>query len=116
MAAAESEVRAAKAAYSQLFNGPRESRTRRCPGRLSNAKAAVQQAQSAYNGVSWRSDVGAQPESRQLQQATNNLEAAQASYDALYAAPDADLVAEARARIQRAKAELDRLLSARQRK
>ena len=111
VAAAESEVSAAQAAYRQLFNGPRESERVNALVALSNAKAAVQQAQSAYNGISWRSDVGAQPESRALQQATNDLEAAQANYDALYADPDADLVAEARARIQRAKAELDRLLN-----
>ena len=111
VAAAESEVRAAKAASSQLFNGPRESERVNALVALSNAEAAVQQAQSAYNGVAWRSDVSAQPESRQLQQATNTLEAAQARYDALYAAPDADLVAEAQARIQRAEAELDRLLA-----
>ena len=111
VAAAEAELNAARAAYRQLFNGPRESERVDALVELSNAKAALQQAQSAYDRVSWSNDVGALPESRQLQEATNNLEAAQANYDALFAAPDADRVAEAEARIQQAAAALDRLLN-----
>ena len=41
-------------------------------------KAALRQAQSAYDNLSWRNDIGVLPESRQLQEATNNYEAAQA--------------------------------------
>ncbi len=111
VSAAKAELNAAQAAYRQLFNGPRESARIDALVELSNAKAALQQAQSAYDRVSWSNDVGALPESRQLQEATNNLEAAQASYDALFAAPDADIVAEAEARIQQAEATLDRLLN-----
>jgi len=50
-------------------------------------------------------------ESRALQQATNNHEAAQARYDALSAGPDADVVAAARAQVQQAQAALDQLLN-----
>ena len=109
VAAAEANVRAAEAAYRQLFNDPTESERVDALVELSNAKAAVQQAQSAYNQVAWRSDVGATVESRELQQATNNLEAAQARYDALFANPTADNIAAANAQIMQAEAELDRL-------
>ncbi|MBW7885245.1 MAG: HlyD family efflux transporter periplasmic adaptor subunit [Caldilineaceae bacterium] len=109
IAAAKAEVAAAQAALQQLFNGPREEQRIAALVALSNAKAALQQAQSAYNRVAWSSDVAMLPESRHLQEATNNLEAAQARYDALYAEPDADVVAAARARVQQAQAALVRL-------
>ena len=51
------------------------------------------------------------PQSRALQEATNNLEAAQARYDALFANPNAATVAAARARIEQTQAGLERLLS-----
>ncbi len=111
VAAARADLAAAQAAQQQLFGGPRESDRIAALATLSNANAALQQAQSAYNRVSWRDDIGALPESRQLQEATNNYESAQARYDALYADPDADLTASARARVQAAQAALDRLLA-----
>jgi multidrug resistance efflux pump len=51
------------------------------------------------------------PESRDLQQATNTMEAAQARYDALSAGPNADLVAAGRARVAQAQSALDQQLS-----
>jgi multidrug resistance efflux pump len=69
----------------------------------------LQQAQSAYNEVSWRNDIGALPQSRQLQEASANLEAAQARYDALFAEPTADAISAARARVEQARSALDRL-------
>jgi multidrug efflux pump subunit AcrA (membrane-fusion protein) len=109
--AAKAELAAAQAAYRQLFAGPRASERIAALADLSNARAALQQAQSAYNQVAWRNDVAATSESRQLQQATNNLEAAQARYDALFARPDADVAAAALARVKEAQAVLDRLQS-----
>lgn len=90
VAAARAEVAAAQAALQQLSNGPHEEERIAALATLSNAKAALQRAQSAYNKVSWANDIGARPESQQLQEATNNYEAAQARYDALFAGPDAD--------------------------
>ena len=100
IAAAQADLVAAQAASNQLFDGPREEERIAALATLSNAEAAVQQAQSAYNQIRWRNDVGATLESRQLQEATNNLEAAQARYDVLFAEPEADLAAAARAGIQ----------------
>lgn len=109
LAAAEAELAAAQAAYQDLFDGPSEDARINALAALSNARAAVQTAQSAYNEVKWRNDVGGLPQSRQLQEATNNLEAAQARYDALFADPDGSAIAAARARIEQARAALDRL-------
>ena len=110
VAAARAEVAAAQAALQQLSNGPREEERIAALATLSNAKAALQRAQSAYNKVSWANDIGARPESQQLQEATNNYEAAQARYDALFASPAVDQAAAARAQVQQAQATLERLL------
>lgn len=109
LAAARANLAAAQAGLQQAFAGPREEQRIEALAALANAKAALQQAQSAYNQVSWRADVGALPESRALQIATNEHEAAQARYDALFAGPAADVVAAARAQVQQAQANLDRL-------
>jgi len=112
------EITAARAALDatiiaeqQLYAGPREEQRINALAELSNAEAALAQAQSAYDVVSWRNDISGLPESRQLQLATNNLEAAQARYDALFAGPDADAAANARAQVQQAQAGLDGLLT-----
>ncbi|MEA3335949.1 MAG: HlyD family efflux transporter periplasmic adaptor subunit [Chloroflexota bacterium] len=109
IAAAEANLAAAEARLQQLFSGPREAERIQAQAALSNAEAARQQAQAAYDQVAWRSDVGTLAESRQLQEATNNYEAAQARYDALFADPDADDAAAVRAEIQQAQAALDGL-------
>ncbi len=109
--AARAAVTAAQAALQQLSAGPQEEERIAALATLSNAKAALQQAQSAYNKVSWANDIGARPESRQLQEATNNYEAAQARYDALFAGPAADQAAAARAQLQQAQATLAQLLT-----
>jgi HlyD family secretion protein len=112
VAAAEADLAAAMAAQGQLYSDPRSDERIAAQVELANAEAARRQAQRAYDKVSWRGDVGATEESRVLQQATNDYEAAQARFDALYAGPDADEAAEARARVQRAQASLDGLMGA----
>lgn len=109
--AAKADLAAAQSALQQLFNGPREQERIELLAGLANAQAALKQAQSAYDQVASASDVGMLPQSQQLQQATNNYEAAKARYDALFAGPDADLAAAARARVQQMQAALDLLLN-----
>ncbi len=110
-AAARAELAAAQASLQQLYDGPGPEEEITAFTALSNAEAALKQAQAAYDRVAWRNDIGSLPESRQLQEATNNYNAAQARYEALRAGPDAGATAAARARIQQAQAGLDRLLS-----
>lgn len=109
--AARAELAAAQAAQQRLFSGPRDEERITAQAALANAEAALQQAQAAYDRVAGRNDVGMLPESLRLQQATNNVAAARASYDALFAKPDAAAVAAARAQVQQAQAALDRLLT-----
>jgi HlyD family secretion protein len=111
IAAARSSLAAAQAALNQLSAGPRQEERIAALADLSNAEAVLKQAQSAYNQVKDRNDVGMLPQSRDLQQATNNYEAAKARYDLLFAGPEADAVAAGRAQVQQAQAALDRLLT-----
>jgi multidrug efflux pump subunit AcrA (membrane-fusion protein) len=109
IAAAQAKIAAAQATLQELFGAPGEEERIVALAELANAEAALRQAQAAYDQVAWRSDVGTLPESRQLEEATNNHEAAQARYDALFADPSADAVAAAQAGIKQAQAELDEL-------
>ncbi len=111
IAAARAEMAAAQAAQQRLSSGPREEERIAAQAALANAEAALQQAQAAYDRVAGRNDVGMLPESLRLQQATNNLAAARAGYDALFAKPDAAAIAAARAQVQQAQAALGRLLA-----
>ncbi len=109
--AARASVAAAQAALQQLSAGPRQGERIEALAALSNAEASLRQAQSAYDQVKDRGDVGMLPQSRDLQLATNNYEAAKGRYDLLYAGPEADAVAAGRAQVQQAQATLDRLLT-----
>ncbi len=111
IAAARAALAAAQAAQQRLFSGPGDDEKIAAEAARANAEAALQQAQAAYDRVAGNPDIGARPESRLLQEATNNYAAARARYDALFAAPNAAAVAAARAQVQQAQATLDKLLS-----
>jgi HlyD family secretion protein len=108
--AAAASLKAAQATLQRLYDGPDEHTRIAAEADLNNAEAALRQAQAAYDQVSGRSDITMLPQSLQLQQATNAYEAARARYDALFAEPDADRVASARAQVKQAEANLERLL------
>ncbi len=110
IAAARASLRAAQASLDRLFEGPDELMRIAAEADLANAEAALRLAQAAYDPVAGRSDVAMLPQSLELQQATNRYEAARARYDALFAEPKADVVAQARAHVEQAQASLDRLL------
>ncbi len=110
IAAAKANLTAAQAALQRLHDGPDEYTRIAAEADLANAEAALRQAQAAYDLVAGRPDIAMLPESLQLQQASNLYAAAKAQYDALFAAPEADLLANARAAVMQARASLDRLL------
>lgn len=109
IAAAEASLAAARATLQRLYDGPDEHTRIAVKADLDNAEAALRQAQTAYDLVAASKEIAMLPQSLQLEQATNAYEAAKARYDALYAEPDADLVANARAQVKQAQANLDRL-------
>jgi multidrug resistance efflux pump len=109
IAAAEAALQAAQATSDRLYEGPDAYARIAAEANLANAEAALRQAQAAYDQVAGRADIGSLPQSLHLQQATNTYEAAQARYDALFAEPEPQVIANARAQVKQAQATLDRL-------
>jgi multidrug efflux pump subunit AcrA (membrane-fusion protein) len=109
IAAAEAGVAAAQAALAQVLEGPSEQQIIEARAAVASAEAEVRQAQAAYNKVRLSPDIGALPQSAQLQQATINYEAAQARLADLQAGPTQAAIASASAQVRQARAQLDKL-------
>jgi multidrug resistance efflux pump len=110
VSAARATLEAAKAALQRLYDGPDKNTRIAAEANLSNAEAAMAAAQAAYDPIAGRADAGMLPQSLQLEQATNNYEAAKAGYDSLFAGPEAYQIAEARAQVKQAESVLERVL------
>jgi len=108
---AQASVAAAQANYNQVIGGADDNDLVNAQANLRNAEAERSRAQSAYNEVRWRPDIGALPQSASLQTATNNYEAAQAQYDILAAGSKPAQIAAAQAEVTRAQAALDKTLA-----
>ena len=112
IAAAEAGLNVSQASLAKVMEGTSEQQLIAARADLANAQAVLKQAQSAYNLVKWRNDLGATPQSAALQQATNNYEAAQARLaDLERGASQADIAA-ASAQVRQASAQLQTLRNA----
>ncbi|MGH2542395.1 MAG: HlyD family secretion protein [Ardenticatenaceae bacterium] len=104
--AAQASVDAAQAALEEVQAGPAEEQLIAARADLENARAAVQVAQAAYDQVAHRADIGRLPQSLQLQQATNNFNAANAYWAELTGGASEATVRSAEAQVQQASAQL----------
>ncbi len=112
IAAAEAALSVSQASLNKVLEGASEQQLIAARADLANAEALLKQAQSAYNLVKWRNDLGALPQSAALQQATNNYEAAQARWaDLERGASQAD-IAGANAQVRQSQAQLNTLRTA----
>lgn len=111
-AAARAALNAAQQDYARVRAGPTAEQLSNLTAQVDNARAALDQAQAAYDRVKSAPDVGARPESVQLQQATNNYNAAVAARKEAQSHPTAAELAAAAAQVQAAQAALDRLTPA----
>ncbi len=109
--AARAALAEAQASLQKVLEGASDQQTIAAQADLANAEAIRRQAQAAYDRVAGNPDIGARPEAAQLEQATNGVNAAQARLADLQRGASAADIAAARARVQRAQAQLD-LLSA----
>ncbi len=135
--AARQTLIGAQQTLQDLLNLPDPNAVQIAQANLSDAEAALQLAQAAYDEVAWYSNVGMMPQSFTLQQATNSYETAlaqfnqasqgatpgqiasaqaqvaqaQASLDTLQQGPDPDALAAAQALVDQAQATMDQLLS-----
>lgn len=109
--AARAALNAARQNYSKVAAGPTANDLAALKAQLDTAKAGLDQAQSAYDraGGSTNPKIGQLPQSLQLQQATNNYNAALAAYNNARTHPTAAELAAAAAQVQQANAALARL-------
>jgi HlyD family secretion protein len=109
VAAAQVALESANASHKKLVDGPSEEQIQVARTNLDQAKAALDQAQAAYDRVADRPDVGLLPQALQLQQATIAYEAAKANFDLAMRSPSEAELAAARSAVAQAEASLARL-------
>jgi HlyD family secretion protein len=111
LAAAKANLVAAQEAYTQLLAGQTEDQLTVLATTMLKDQVAVAQAQTAFDQVAWRNDVGTTTEAATLQQATLDFQNAKAAYEQAIAPPTPDLVAAAKAKIVAAEDTVAQLLA-----
>jgi len=111
LAAAQAGLAAAQAQLAKLRLGASEEEVTAARGAMQTAALALQQAQAAYDEVSWLEEIREMPQALALQQATVQYEIAKARYETLVRGASAEDIATAQAEVDRARAALS-LLSA----
>ncbi len=109
LAAAQAAVTSAQANYDSVKAGPSADSLAAAKAALDNAQASLQQAQSAYDQVKDRPNVGMLPQSLTLQQATNSYNEAKANYDAAENHPTPSELAAAKSQLVQARYQLSQL-------
>jgi HlyD family secretion protein len=114
LAAAQASVDSAQAAYDAAVKSASTSDSSliEAAATLDKDRITVQQAQSAYDLVSWRGNAASSGEAATLQSATIDYNSAKAAYDALAATTttsESSSIASAFATLESAKASLDTL-------
>ena len=111
MAAARSSASSAWARYNDLLDGASENERIQLAAAVENAHVTMQEAQTEYDKIAWREDVGMTRQAAQLQQATITYGSALAAYEeAVAPASKADLQS-ALSQAQTAQQQLDDLLA-----
>jgi HlyD family secretion protein len=111
LAAAKYQLTSAQAALEDLLNGPSPEERIIAQAELATAEKALQQAQSAYDSVSWRPDVASSSQAMDLWSATADYDKAKANYDIAMAAASDEEIAAARANVASAQSNLNSLLN-----
>ena len=112
IAPAQAALGIAQASLQKVQEGASEDLLIAARADLANVDAAVAQAQAAYDKVALQPNVGELPQSLQLQQATNNRQAAQARLNEVSRGATAADLAIARRQVEQAQAQLDLLNAA----
>ena len=111
LAAARSSAASAWARYNDLLDGASQNERVQLAASVENARVTMQEAQTEYDKVAWRQDVGMTRQAAQLQQATIAYESALAAFEeAVAPASRADLQS-ALSQAQTAQQQLDDLLA-----
>ena len=111
LAAARSSATSAWAKYNSLLDGPSKNERIQLVAAVERARVDVQEAQTAYDKVAWRDDVGMTQQAAQLQQMTITYESALAAYEeAVAPASDSDIYS-ALSQAQSTQDQLDSLMA-----
>jgi HlyD family secretion protein len=110
LAAAQFQLTSAQEALKDLLNGPSAEEIIIAQADLATAEKALQQAQSAYDSVSWRPDAATSSQALELWSATADYDKAKANYDIAMAAASDEEIASARANVASAESNLNSLL------
>jgi HlyD family secretion protein len=106
IAAAKADVAQAQAILQKAQTPVNASDIAAAKADMDNAAAKLRVAQSQYDQVGELPGVGGSPQSLQLEQATNEYNAAKARYDSANSGPNAADIANAKAQLDKAKAQL----------
>lgn len=107
--AIQASCAAAVAAHERLKAGPNEQEKEIAGAELRLAERNLQQAQAAYDTVRNRPDIGARPESLELERATIEYAKAKASYGLAIAGPDEAELGSAASQVANAKHQLEKV-------
>ena len=110
VAAARSELVSAQSALNTLVAGPSDDMMTSLQADLKSVEVALAEAQSAYDRVAWRNDVGKTSQAADLQAATLAYEKALAQFNIGSAGASEDEIESARARVLQAQNSLNLLL------
>ena len=111
LAAARSNATSAWARYNSLLDGASENERIQLAAAVENARVAMQEAQTEYDKVAWREDVGMTRQAAQLQQTTIAYESALAAYEEAVAPASKSDLYSALSQAQTAQDQLDDLLA-----
>lgn len=112
LAVAEAALAQANAGLAKVLEGPSGSALIAAEADVRQAEAELRNAQSAYNEVKWRNDVGMLPQSLRLEQASVAFEAAQARYNDLNTGATPADIAGASAQVRQGQARLTQIQNA----
>ncbi len=110
VAAAQFQLTSAQEALEDLLNGPSAQEIIIAQADLATAEKELQQAQSAYDKVSWRPDAASSSQAMDLWSATAAYDKARANYEIAVAGPSQEEIAAAQANVASAQSNLDSLL------
>lgn len=111
VAAAQFQLTSAQEALKELLNSPSPEEIIIAQADLATAEKQLQQAQSAYDQISWRPGAAATSQALDLWQATAAYDQAKANYDMAMAGPTEQEIAAAQATLAQAQAQLDSVLN-----
>jgi HlyD family secretion protein len=109
--AAEAAYRSALAQYQRLKNSPSPEEKAVAEANLKRAEVMLNRARAAYEPVSWRPDIGALPQSLNLETATLDYQIALANYQLTTKGASPEDLAAAWSNVESARAQLERAMS-----